>query len=137
MKWIARIAAILAAAAVVIAITYGLSQTSFVQNAIPSGPDRSAMVQNTTTTSDASTTSGTTDASTTTASTTDSPPAELRDHEGGEGFSIFGALEVLKNLVIVAVITALVSLVKRFLPKRGPKNGGKGPRRQTAPAPSL
>ncbi len=136
MKLIARIAAILATAALVIAITYGLSQTSFVQNAMPSEPDRSAMVQSST--SDTSTTSGTTDASTTTAaSTTANQPMALRDHESGEGFSIFGAFEVVKNLVIVAIITALVSLVKRFLPKRGPKNGGKGPRRQAAPAPSA
>lgn len=138
MKLIARIAAILAAAALVIAITYGLSQTSFVQSSIPSESDRSAMVQNSATSSDTSTTNGTTDASATTASTTsESQPTEIRDHEGSEGFSIFGALEVVKNLVIVAIITALVSLVKRFMPKRGPKNGGKGPRRQVAPAPSA
>ncbi|MFN8569218.1 MAG: hypothetical protein U0Z44_17240 [Kouleothrix sp.] len=40
------------------------------------------------------------------------------EREGGRGPSLFGAGEIVKDLVIIAVIVAIVSLIKRALPRR-------------------
>lgn len=107
MKLIARILLILAAALVVVGITFELGQTSYAQNLFPSRGRPQMAVQ----------TSGGT---TTDASSTTERAAPAR---GGEsrGASLFGIVEVVKDLVIIAVITGAVSFAKRLLPKRQPK----------------
>lgn len=38
------------------------------------------------------------------------------DHEGGRGASLFGVVEIVKNLVIMGAIIAVVSMLMRRLP---------------------
>lgn len=108
MKIIARTFAILAFAAVIVGGLLTLGATT----SLASGGERpdfaAAQAQ----------ASGTTSATT---SSTDTTSAAMPPRgEGGEGASLFGAVEILKNLAIVGVITAIVAGGKRLLGRRGP-----------------
>lgn len=115
MKIIARTFAILAFAAVIVGGLLTLGATT----SLASGGERpdfaAAQAQ-------ASGTTGATASSTTSAtSSTDTTSAAMPPRgEGGEGASLFGAVEILKNLAIVGVITAIVAGGKRLLGRRGP-----------------
>ena len=116
MKHIAHILAILAAALVVVGITFAISQTSFAQNTMPSMPDRAAFAQQ----------SGTTQASSASAAPQRHGPDG--DH-GGQGMSLFGAIALLQNVVVVGAIVALVSFAKWLWSKLGGKRD-KGKRKR-------
>lgn len=119
MKLIARILAILAAALVVIGIAFAISQTSFAQSAMPSMPDHAALVQQPGTTQ----TSSTADVS--------SAPTQRgpEDEHGEQGMSLFGAIDLLQNVVVVGIIVAVVSLAKWLWSKIGGKRD-KGKRKR-------
>jgi hypothetical protein len=52
-----------------------------------------------------------------------SPPARGLEHEGNRSPSLFGAVEILKNLIIVGIIVALVALATRVTGRRRPTGG--------------
>lgn len=47
-------------------------------------------------------------------------PGGGMEHGGEQGASLFGAIEVLKNLVVVGVIVGLTSLASRLKSRRRP-----------------
>ncbi len=128
MKLIARILAMLAAALVVVGITFAISQTSFAQSAMPSMPDRAALVQSSTTQSSSGT------SSTLAASAT--PQHGPDGDHGGQGLSLFGAIALLQNVVVVGAIVALVSFAKWLWARIGGKSD-KGKRKRMPAAPSA
>lgn len=126
MKLIARTLAILAAALIVVGVTFAISQTSLTQSATPSMPDRAALVQQ----SGAAQTSSTAAASS--ASQRHGPDGE----HGGQGLSLFGAIALLQNVVVVGAIVGAVSLAKWLWSKIGGKSD-KGKRKRMPAAPSA
>ena len=110
MKIIARTFAILMVAALIVGGLLALGATTSLasEGDRPDFAAEQAQASNTT--------SGTTDASSTDSTSAAMPPYR----EGGEGASLFGAVEILKNLAIVGVITAIVAGGKRLLGRRPP-----------------
>lgn len=100
MKTLSRALAILAAALVVAGVALTLGQSSYAQSLFPAEPEQAAMAQASGSTSDITTTAGW--------------PAGQPDHEGGESHSLFGAVQVLQNLVVVGAIVGGASLVSRL-----------------------
>ena len=107
MRILARTLAILAAALVVAGGAFALGQSSYAQAQFQAGPARSAGVEGSSATA-ASAAAG--------APTTANNGAAFgrHEHEGGRSPSLFGAVEVFKNLAIIGIIVAIVSLVKRI-----------------------
>jgi hypothetical protein len=99
MKLIGRIIAILALALVVIGILLAFASSSSASSTSGAMPERPAAAE----------------VSATTAGAGNAP---ARSHEEASGFSLFGAVEVLKNLVVVGVIVALVANAKRLLGRK-------------------
>lgn len=119
MKIFGRTFAILAVAALIVGALLTLGATT----SLASGgerPDFAAAAQTQTDTA-----SGTASAA---SSTTSAAP---RQHEGEQGASLFGFVEVLKNLVIVGVITAIVTGGKRMFGRKRPPSPP-APRQQAA-----
>ncbi len=116
MKIIARTFAILAVAALIVGGLLALGATT----SLASGgerPDFAAAAQASASATDtASATASGTASDTSSTTSTAAPP----HREGGEGASLFGAVEILKNLAIVGVITAIVAGGKRLLGRRPP-----------------
>jgi hypothetical protein len=110
MRIIGRIVAICAAAVLVAGITFGLAQSSSAQSLAPAWPAQSAAAQS-------QSSGGTIDASSDRAS---GRPAHGPGHEGNRSPSLFGALEIVKDLAIIGIIVALVALVTRVSRSRGP-----------------
>lgn len=108
MKLLSRTLAILAAALVVAGVALTLGQSSYAQSLFPARPEQAAMAQ----------ASGSTSANTKTAgvaaTANQTAPTSRPDHEGGESPSLFGAVQVLQNLVIVGAIVGGVALVSRL-----------------------
>ncbi|KPV52248.1 hypothetical protein SE17_16615 [Kouleothrix aurantiaca] len=119
MKLIARTLAILAAALLIVGITYGVTQASGSQSSA-AGEMPAQFAQ--------AAPSGTSAASSTSTSSTAQPTRG----EHSESASLFGLVEVAKNLVIVGVITAVVAGSKRLFTRRNPRSGG--PRPHAPPA---
>ena len=115
MRILRRTCAILAAAMIVAGITFGFAETSSAQTVAPTRSGQRAAAQ-------PQAAGGTIDASTDRAS---SPPARGIEHEGNRSPSLFGAVEILKNLVIVAIIVALVALATRVTRGRRPTGGAR------------
>ena len=103
MRILARTLAILAAAFVVAGGVFALAQSSFAQTLFPARPARGAGVEGR-------------PPATADIGPTSNGGAAFRghEHEGGRSPSLFGAVEVLKNLVIISIIVAVVSLVQRI-----------------------
>ena len=120
MKIIARTLAILAAALVVVGVAFALnhsgSATASAQRDMP--PE---FAQAASTSTDGSSTS-----------TSAARPQRGPGGDHNESASMFGLVEVLKNLVIVGVITAVVVGIKRLFTRRSPRSGG--PQPQAPPA---
>lgn len=114
MKLIGRTLAILAAALVVVGVTFALGSSGLAGTA-GGPPDRAAAMSQ----------------------TAGGPAAgrPRRDHAESSGFSVFGIGEVLKNLVLVGVIVAIVRFGMRLFSRRG--SGAKSRRTPSAPAPSV
>lgn len=103
MKLILRISIILAAALMVVGLTFGLSKTSYVQNMMPTNNFERQLPATTTTTVDATQTSADTTTETSATSDTASAQPEFeRDHEEPSG--IFGLLQVGQNFGIMSLI---------------------------------
>ena len=121
MKWFLRILMILAAALVVVGMTFALNQSGVLQM---EGPERSEQAL-------LSQPSGTDEGN----SQEFSRPERGEHPEGGVG--IFGAVEVLKSLVIVSVIVAIVAgvstLWKRVRGRLGRDRRVSAPKAQAAP----
>jgi hypothetical protein len=108
MRILARTLIILAAAAAVAGGLFAVAQSSYTQTLFPAGPARSALAE------------GQPPANAQAAGSL--PPRDGADfgrpnHEGGRSPSLFGAVEVVKNLAIISIIVAIVSLMRR--PWRG------------------
>ena len=107
MKWLLRTLVILAAALVVVGIAFALNQSGALRMEGPERPDQALLAQQ----------SGTDEGDSQEAGR----PEHRERHEGGMG--IFGAAEVLKNLVIVGLIVAIVAgsnaLRKRAIGRMG------------------
>jgi hypothetical protein len=118
MKLIARILAILAAALVVVGVTFAISQTSFAQSTLPAMPDRAAQASSTATQVSAT------------------PPQRGPGGEhGGQGMSLFGAIDLLQNVVVVGAIVAMVALAKRLWARiAGGSEKSKGKRASRSPS---
>ena len=112
MKTVFRIFAILAAALVVVGALLAFTSGSSATGASAGPPNQSAFAQGQTTGSA-------------------SAGFQRPEHGHSEEPSLGGIVEVLKNLVIIGVITAIVSGVKRLLGRKRP--GGNATPRQTAP----
>lgn len=93
MKWLFRTLVILAAALVVVGITFALNQSSVLQMEGPERPDQALMAQQ--------------------SGATGSDSQESSQPERGErpegGMAILGAVDMLKSLVTVSVIVAIVA----------------------------
>ena len=114
MKLVFRVFAILAAAMVVVGITYALNQGGFIGGDAPTRPERAEF---------------------TASPSTNGEVGEFRGHGGeGEGGAGIGALaEVAKSLVIVGVIVALFTFIQ-FV---GARVRGKVARHQSSPSPNM
>ncbi len=109
MKIIGRTLAILAAALAVAGITFALAQNGLISAGRGGRPDRGAFSQG-----------GQFQPG------FDQPPGDAPfdhgnfqsrpDREGGRGASLFGAVEIVKNLAIMGLIVAIVTLLMRRLP---------------------
>jgi hypothetical protein len=97
MKLIGRIIAILALALVVIGILLAFVSSSSASSTGGAMPERPAAAE---------------------AIATTAGDAPARSHEEASGFSLFGAVEVLKNLVVVGMIVAIVANAKRLLGRK-------------------
>lgn len=121
MKVLVRIVWILAAALVVVGITFALNQSGVLQMEGPERADQALRAQQ----------------SGTTASETGefSPPERGERPDGGMG--VFGAVDVLKNLVIVGVIVVIVAggstLWKRIRGHLGRNRSPSAPKAQAVP----
>ena len=102
MRIIRRTLAILAAALVVIGITFGFAQSSNAQSLSRPRPARSAAAQG----RPAGEFSG--------------APGRGFEHEGNRSPSLFGAIEIVKDLAVVGIIVALVTLMTRARRRRRP-----------------
>ena len=117
MRTVFRIFAILAAALAVAGVLLALASGSSAAGPQGARPDRAALNQG--------------EVAGVAGGAPDNASFRRPEHGGSEGPSLGGIAEVLKNLVIVALITALVSGGKRLLTR---KRQGHGPaRRQSAP----
>ena len=114
MRIIPRTFAILAAAMIVVGITFGFAQSSSAQALTSARPARNAATQGQS------------------AGGTRGRPHGEFGHEGNRSPSLFGAVEIVKNLVIVGIIVALVALVKRATRGGRPKGGPRGAAENTA-----
>lgn len=102
MRLFARIGIIIAAALVVVAITFGIGQSSAVQAIFPALPERGAsMLQRP---------SGAVGGSTQPPTSGTDTPGGVLPRDRGAGPSVFGIGEVLKNGAIIAVIMTVVVL---------------------------
>jgi hypothetical protein len=113
MRIIGRTLAILAAAMIVVGITFGFTESSGASALAPARPAHNAEAQS-------QSADGTIDAST--AGRTGLPAGEF-GHGHNRSASLFGAVEIVKNLVIIGIIVALVALAKRMAGGRRPKGG--------------
>jgi hypothetical protein len=111
MRTILRTLVILAAALAVSGIAFGVVQSSGAQSL---GPARSMQ---------GVAAGGTNNADS--AGAGDARPGGL-EHEGHRSASLFGALEIVKDLVIIAIIVALVALATRLTRGRLPAGGAGG-----------
>ena len=117
MKIFARALAILAAALLIAGSAYGLARASGSQSSAAGNmPPQFAQAE----------------ASGTAAGSSTAQPTRGPGGEHSESASLFGLVEVVKNLVIVGVITAVVAGVKRLFQRRNPRIGG--PRPHAPPA---
>jgi hypothetical protein len=114
MRIFARTLAILAAACVVSAGAFALVQSSYAQSLFSAGPARGAGFE----APRAAALESEADGASATPSEGAAPGRHA--HEGGRSPSLFGAVEMLKNLAIISIIVALVSLVKRAARGRRP-----------------
>jgi hypothetical protein len=110
MQIIRRTLAILAAALLVAGVTFGMAQSSGAQSL---NWQRGAAA------------SGTINADTAGAG---SPRPGGFEHEGNRSPSLFGAVEMLKDLVIVGIIVGLVALVTRATRGRWPGGAPASPK---------
>jgi hypothetical protein len=113
MQIIRRTLAIIVAALVVAGIAFGVAQSSGAQSLGPARPMRGAAVGGLSA-------GGTINADTAGAA---SPRPERGEHEGNRLPSLFGAVEMLKDLVIIAIIVGLVALATRATRGRRPVGG--------------
>ncbi|HEU5103780.1 MAG TPA: hypothetical protein VFU22_32410 [Roseiflexaceae bacterium] len=113
MRIILRTFAILAAAAVVAGITFGLAQSSGAQSLGPDRPSFDSAAQS-------QSADGTINADTAGA---DRVRPGGFEHEGNRSPSLFGAGEIVKDLVIIGIIVALVAFVTRVVRGRQPASG--------------
>jgi hypothetical protein len=106
MKIIGRTLAILAAALVIVGALLAFASSSYTTGLGSGMPDRPAVVQ--TSTTETATNGGAAAASATAGF----------HHAEASGASLFGIVEVLKNLIIVGVIITIVALGKRLLGRK-------------------
>ena len=114
MRILSRTLAILAAACVVAGGVFALAESSFGQALFPARPAGGAGLERRPPTTAASEAAGT--------APTSNGGTGFRghEHEGGRSPSLFGAVEVLQNLVLISIIVAGVSLVQRIWRGRRP-----------------
>jgi hypothetical protein len=113
MQIIRRTVAILVAALLVAGVTFGVAQSSGAQSLNWATPMRGTAA------------SGTINADTAGAG---SPRPGGFEHEGNRSPSLFGAVEMLKDLVIIGVIVGLVALVTRATRGRWPGGAQASPK---------
>lgn len=111
MQIIRRTLTILLAALVVSGVAFGVAQSSGAQSLGPARAMHGASA------------GGTINADTAGAS---SPRPGRFEHEGNRSPSLFGAVEMLKDLVIIAIIVGLVALATRATRGRQPGGGRAG-----------
>jgi len=118
MQILGRILAVLAAALVVVGVTFGLAHTSYAQSAASARRQRPVLTQS-----------------------TDSASAGSfegeRHHEGSRSPSLSAGIELVGELAIIAVIIGIVSLIKWALPSRQRKGKARGSNAPPASAPSA
>ena len=107
MRIIRRTLAILAAAMIVVGVTFGFARSSSAQALAPARSPQSQSA------------GGTIDAS---AAGRRGPPAGEFGRERNRSASLFGVVEIVKDLAIVGIIVALVALVTRVTVGRRPKS---------------
>ncbi|HJZ45811.1 MAG TPA: hypothetical protein VKE41_01555 [Roseiflexaceae bacterium] len=127
-----RTLTILAAALIVVGITFSLAQSSYAQSLTPARQARSSALQSQSATDTINT--ATANASGTLDRTAQAGGFE---REGNRSPSLFGAVDILKNLVIVGIIVALVALTKRVRCGRRPKGGNNRPKAPPAATPAV
>ncbi|MFN8441036.1 MAG: hypothetical protein U0175_09715 [Caldilineaceae bacterium] len=114
MKILMRTSIILAAALVVVGLTFGISKTSYVQNLFPTTNfERQLPVSTTTTVDSTQTSAGTTTETSVTSDTATTQPQFERDHEEPSG--IFGLLQVGQNFGIMSLIVLPFALWPWFV----------------------
>jgi uncharacterized protein with LGFP repeats len=101
MRILARTLAILAAALVVAGGTFALGRSSYAQSQFPARPAPGVEGSPAPAANDGAAFRG-------------------HDHQGGRSPSLFGAVEVFKNLAIVSIIVVVVSLARRAWRGRRP-----------------
>ena len=124
MKILARILAILAAALVVAGGVFAVAQSSYAQALFPARPERGAFAEGQLPAAANAQAAGMPTAP------NDAAASGRHEHEGGRSPSLFGIVEVVKNLAIISIIVAIVSLVRRAWRGRRPSAHG-------APTPSM
>jgi hypothetical protein len=109
MRILARTLIIIATALAVAGGTFALGQSSYAQTRLLARPARAVGVEGS-----SATTAGTQ------TTLNDGVPFGRQEHEGSRSASLFGAVEVFKNLAIISIIVAIVSLIKRIWGGRQP-----------------
>ena len=122
MHIIRRTLAILAAALLVVGITFGFAQSSSAQAFAPARPGRHAPAPS-------QPDGGTINAGTAQSSSAPAGGFEQRDSRSP---SLFGAVEIVKNLAIISIIVALVALATRAT--RGLRPKGRADLREKEPS---
>ena len=106
MRILARTLTILAVAAAFAGGIFAAVPSSYAQALFPAEPTRGAFAREQSPASGAQ-------AAGTASSPNDGAAFGRPEHEGGRSPSLFGAVEVFKDLAIISFIVAIVSLVKR------------------------
>ena len=125
MKIFTRISIILAAAFIVVGLAFGLSQTSYIQNLVPTQSFEHRPMTTTSTDSAQATTDTSIESSTTTETVAAQPNFE---GEHNEPSGLFGLMQVGQNLGIISLIVLPFAVGPKFLKrsKQGALAGGLG-----------